>query len=1041
MNPLYLSRIKIQDFRTFGQFDIELPAQPGLMLVTGTNGLGKSSFFDAIEWGLTGDIRRFDSYLAESRKKRKKITEAEYLTRRGATADAHRVELGFGDAGHLARSATQAPALGEIIGLLAQEGWGPIRDVATYLAFTHFLGQAAQQRFTSRKRDEQWEALKGPSGIDRLERIRNGLRGRPTQLAFTKRIDGEKQAIEELERQIAQWSGWRDRLARLQEALSSSNTLDADAFAVALNALRSDVASQTRMELGNSDRDNPGKLLSAIEQAINAYQGQLSTWNATLDGLAMLPEEWATFAATADPDNPALESARVLLSAARAVHTQAEEAVAAAAARLQAHAGEIARLEAQILAYESQRRDLVRLAELDTNVGEAGQQLEQLDAQIAMAREAIARADERTAARSVAEAFCAQARSAAAGAGETLRLAQSIAEISAACERAAGDHSLAAQAADAARQQRTTFSDEQVRLGREQAAVEARIAALRAEADTIAGAVAAIAGHLHEDDTNCPVCRSHFAPGALRLLASAASTSSAVGLTEAELDLQKIRERLEQLVEEIARVDRALAHESVARVALEQSRATLSDLRARVAASLGTSVDADLVLMAERKAQRASSDLASAEAARTAASEAAAGIDAARLTLTAEVDALGQRRDSEQARLGRLDAERTACRERLAAAATQLDLFAIDEQLAMLRTQLTARIEQRATRERAASDATSAREEAFSQLRSAERALAEAQAAQQAALSARTALEARWTAASLPLPPGRAALERARSSLTDAKVALDALDLRRETLAQAGAAALLREELARLEAAMRAVSDQVGFDDPPAHAAALAEQLEVARAKLKLSNSARLALNKYTKKLQSEADGFSARVLAPLNDVIDAFNDAMLSTPDETINFSAGTRVDTTNFDMMLHYKDRVEDATRNTDLPPQIVLSEGQLAANGFSILCAASTAYPWSRWRALLLDDPLQHNDIIHTAAFVDVMRNLVEFEGYQLIMSSHDRAESEFITRKFEAAGLPCTKVILTAPAADGVQYEGPIFNRAAQRSLQGQTSQAS
>ena len=110
-------------------------------------------------------------------------------------------------------------------------------------------------------------------------------------------------------------------------------------------------------------------------------------------------------------------------------------------------------------------------------------------------------------------------------------------------------------------------------------------------------------------------------------------------------------------------------------------------------------------------------------------------------------------------------------------------------------------------------------------------------------------------------------------------------------------------------------------------------------------------------------------------------------------------------------------------------MLSEGQLAANGFSILCAASIAYKWSNWRALLLDDPLQHNDIIHAAAFADVMRNLVEFEGYQLLMSSHDRAEGEFLFRKFDAAGLPCTMVTLTAPSREGVLSEPPRHNSAA------------
>lgn len=83
-------------------------------------------------------------------------------------------------------------------------------------------------------------------------------------------------------------------------------------------------------------------------------------------------------------------------------------------------------------------------------------------------------------------------------------------------------------------------------------------------------------------------------------------------------------------------------------------------------------------------------------------------------------------------------------------------------------------------------------------------------------------------------------------------------------------------------------------------------------------------------------------------------------------------------------------------------------------------------SNWRALLLDDPLQHNDIIHAAAFVDMMRNLVELQCYQLIMSSHDRAEGEFLACKFEAAGLPFTILALTLPSKERVRYDPPRFN---------------
>src|ERR1700733_8603950 len=90
MSDLYLTKIVIQDFRTFGKLDLNLPPSPGITLVVGPNGLGKSSFFDSIEWALTGTIRRFEEYLS------KKFPEDAYLTRRGAHKDSHQVSLHFG---------------------------------------------------------------------------------------------------------------------------------------------------------------------------------------------------------------------------------------------------------------------------------------------------------------------------------------------------------------------------------------------------------------------------------------------------------------------------------------------------------------------------------------------------------------------------------------------------------------------------------------------------------------------------------------------------------------------------------------------------------------------------------------------------------------------------------------------------------------------------------------------------------------------------------------------------------------------------------
>ena len=54
--------------------------------------------------------------------------------------------------------------------------------------------------------------------------------------------------------------------------------------------------------------------------------------------------------------------------------------------------------------------------------------------------------------------------------------------------------------------------------------------------------------------------------------------------------------------------------------------------------------------------------------------------------------------------------------------------------------------------------------------------------------------------------------------------------------------------------------------------------------------------------------------------------------------------------------------------------------------------------------MDDPLQHNDVIHASAFVDLVRQLVMRLGYQIILSTHDATEAMFLLRKCESAGVP-------------------------------------
>lgn len=74
---MFLRRVAISDFRTFPtDFKLDLTPGPGVTLIVGQNGLGKSTFFEALEWCLTGQVKRLSDLPTEGSKK------SDFLARR-----------------------------------------------------------------------------------------------------------------------------------------------------------------------------------------------------------------------------------------------------------------------------------------------------------------------------------------------------------------------------------------------------------------------------------------------------------------------------------------------------------------------------------------------------------------------------------------------------------------------------------------------------------------------------------------------------------------------------------------------------------------------------------------------------------------------------------------------------------------------------------------------------------------------------------------------------------------------------------------------
>jgi DNA repair exonuclease SbcCD ATPase subunit len=1024
MSGIFLSRVKIENFRTFGAFDISIPPSPGLTILTGTNGLGKSSFFDALEWGLTGKVRRFEKYI------KKELSEGKYLTRRNAPPDSHKVSLGFTSGETVVRSFSSSPSATAVADLLKTENWAPIRDVGTYLAFTHFLGQAAQQRFTSRESPEQWEALKGPTGIERLEEIRQGLRGRATQLAFTRRIEQEKAVVDDLERRLADWQGWRSRLTRLQQARSATGAVSPGEIAEHTTTIELELAAIVKGRPFVPQGANLSERLTILDEAIAKARQGFSNDLTSVESMAMLPERYVSLIADARADVPALVRAREALSATRDSLADLEVKTKTASDAAEIQRKTCANLEVELELLEAARTDVERRTELIQVIALAKKDEEKLRNDLASKEVQLSSAEQAISRERDARSNVAQQNTIVEAARRILNDCQALGGMEVIASASASTSTTAAEAANRAHPQLLLLVKGRSGFEEQLARAEVLLEVARNKAGVIAAAVAQIATHIGDDDTNCPVCSTAFEPGQLRILADAAATSVDSQLAVHDVEVARLRSEIASINRQITTLESLKGVAEQAQLAADEDQRKKLEARAAAANLLQVRDDRDLLRIASDRDQDARVMLSASEAALREAITSAAGANAQYATLLVEIDELRRRLAEAVRRTMSVEAEQRSCSERLAARSKSgLDLTEITLRLQTCQMNLASARDSHRSLSAAAEQANSLLASSRTKVVVAERDFVQANEARQAAESSASAFAAQWSAAGLELPPSQGTLEAAKSKIRSTIGRIDDLASRQKELGRGNEASLLQQEIDEIEAAMLSAGGEPAEGDAARRETAIKNDLKVARAAHKLSSSARTAVNKFTDSLKKEAADFSTQFLAPLNRVIDDFNEAMLSTPSETIRFSAEHRVDATRFEMMLHYRDRVENATLDTSLPPQLVLSEGQLAANGFSILCAASTAYPWSRWRSLLLDDPLQHNDIIHTAAFVDVMRNMVEQQGYQLIMSSHDRAETDFITRKFDAAGIACSTITLTAPSADGLQFDAPVENRAA------------
>ena len=1025
MTPLYLKHVALRQFRSFATLDVELPAQPGVLIVHGSNGLGKSSLFDALEWALSDRIDHFRDANGVNK-------PGTYLCRwRDGEPGPTSTTMTFSDDSTIERSLLSAKSsksqlagsVPDITAFLRAPAWQQrISELQRYLLLTHFLGQSTLSRLTYRKSSERFDILKEAAQSTAIEAIANALHGQGN----TTVVRAYARQIETLERDAKNLGDLLEQEAALWAEAQISGAIDEATAGVEIRRIAEQMA---RAQL--DDQETPGTVGVEIEPTIDRLQ------------------------ATADRIEHECLGAEAKLEDARRLHGERQRALAdiaevgasraATQMRLDALAGEL--VQAQTLQSDC-RRDVATIQEAVAGASTAVSRLRALrDVRALVARLTTEHRDS-VAARAAAElAKVAAERDVTLAErrrqilqrvnGEigqcdeevdSLRASMATVDQAIACEARIRDQSNALAQLEAG----NPNIDRAVQLAEETAAAATEsvsaqtgvVESFRETVDTMSSAIASIATHLPADACDCPLCATHFdSASTLQARVSTAAQRLAPALVAQEEALRSLSAARDARVAE-------LEHLRVSRSAIRSARLALDaerEQRVRLLARLdGGSTDQSDTLTARR------ARLADAVAATSARryrkvrwqTHPALGGQASNVEHSRAVRA----RDAAQRALDaatRASADLAAALERArtdeanANSAVGADREVSPDKLPEMlqQTEATSRHvqEEFATATRALADADTA---------------VAALEAEQAGLRARLVeIDSRKTALDqtqrrigddwLALRRFGSAPDLAPVQILERRIAASRLAVKEAT------AQLARLREGRLawarQLSHRAVLEQIGeqIDGPPnATRDELLESATLLRARKEAEAEAVRQVKEIAKAavadISAELEDFNSEYIKPLGFLMSRINQAILCDP----------RV---GIDLHVKKKKIEQSAVKGGEVPkavgeidPVLVHSEGQMAALAVSMLCAASLTFPWSRWKALVLDDPLQHNDSIHAAAFADLMGNLVSAEGYQILLSTHDVAQAEFLQRKFRSRRIPCTTLNLLGLGKDGVEW---------------------
>ena len=949
-----LKSVRISGFRRLNQpIEIEFAEGPGITILVGPNGSGKSTVLDGIEWALTGGAGRLPKLTGSQARRAPDIFKSLGSTEE---PDVSLRFVGVDDgADHIIASRNGLEGVPELLRRTAAP-WRDIRSIEAALKWTHFSSQRSTSRLGYEDGDAILKAFAAPAGLEKLKGLDRRLWGAET-----------RSAMKELQREAA--SRLHKHEVAMQHAvrlatapLDDGDSLLARRLAELKLSLKHDLALSV---------EHDGTDLEAIEGLLLADRTKLEN---QLAEVRQLSSELRDAQLRVRRLNVEEDAARQSL----------DTSIQFAARRKEA--SELARFE-----MENRQAGLGRLAESRKALQEAlivSALKDELDERIVRAREGLQ--DSEVQVRSLSDALVRFAQLEAVTirvrAGTALReLGRTGTDVS--------DFGDPEAVCAEARKLISELSPQRERLVQQRNQAQTTLSEETERFQSLAALASVLATNLHKEDTQCPVCHADYAAGEL------IERARRVLVTQGPAARQ-IAQSLNELTQEVGRVSGQL---QLATSRLEDAEALLTSRRR---------------LEAERERHRQLfGETWSAEAQDVAEARMFELLE--ELSLDDDVDVASVRLGLEERRR-RLDPVIQDLSTELASSEERrhqlLSLTVRDAGQGELRAEIRA-ID--AQYERASSGSGEAQNEYRHALELAEHADRSASRAQEMYADLASSLyDERLRAAEIQdrLAALASGMEDGEfiQAMQDRSVnigsALERLGSLRSELATTTQAPRNSDELALLRATYLPTN-------PRATPEELRRQIlaELSRSQAELEALTELGEQLSQRaRLRRELDNrLHGSALRPWNSLFRSVYASLAGSLGETLEWTAD-RVDMRQSEIESHATPRVSGQPIHGWLAGHF-FSEGQLAALQISAMITASVLLPWSRWRALLLDDPLQHADVIKVGAFADLIRSLCQDEKHQIILTTHDQIQAEFIAAKFQAAGLGAKVQKFDRPAA--------------------------